>query len=69
MQSRKIYKGVNSNLIDCNAWSFLPCIFCVIALQSINLELPPLYICVIALQSIRLELTPLYIFRDCIAIY
>ena len=42
--------GVTSLLyfarFHCNLlnWSYLPCIFCVIALQSIKLELPPFYI-------------------------
>jgi hypothetical protein len=57
MQSHKIKKGGNSNLIDwlppfyifvrlhCNLlnWSCLPFIFFAIALQSIELELPPLF--------------------------
>jgi hypothetical protein len=60
MQSHKIKKGGNSNLIDCNA----------IAQKIIKLELPPYFkFCTIALQSIKLELPPFFILCDCIAIY
>jgi hypothetical protein len=38
------------------------CLFCMIALQSIKLELPPFLFCAIGLQSIKLELTPFYLF-------
>ena len=35
------FARLHSNVLN---WSYLPCTFCVIALQSIKLELPPLYI-------------------------
>ena len=69
MQSRKIYKGGNSKLIDCNAITQNIQGRKLQALQSIKLELPPFLFCAIALQSIKLELPHFYILRDCIAIY
>jgi hypothetical protein len=53
--------------LHCNLlnWSYLPFIFCVIALQSINWFYLPFLFCAIALQSIKLELPPFYILCDC----
>jgi hypothetical protein len=67
MQSRKIKKGGHSKINRLQKWSYLPFLFCVIALQCINLELPPFLFCAIALQSIKLELPPFFIF-DVIAL-
>jgi hypothetical protein len=55
-QNKKGRQRLHCNLLN---WSYLPFLFCVIALQSIKLEFPPFFkFCAIALQSIKLELSP-----------
>jgi hypothetical protein len=50
--------------LHCNLlnWSYLPFLFCAIALQSLNWSYLPFLFCVIALQSIKLELPPFLLY-------
>jgi hypothetical protein len=59
MQSCKIKKGGNSNLID---WSSLPFLFCAIALQSIKLEFPPFFILRDCIAIYEIGVTSLFYF-------
>ena len=53
------FPSLHCNLLNL---SYLPFLFCAIALQSIKLELPPFFLfCTIALQSIKLELPPFFL--------
>ena len=60
------FARLHCNLLN---WSYLPFLFCAIALQSIKLELPPFLKFWSYLPFLILELPPFFILRDCIANY
>ena len=57
---------LHSNLIN---WSYFPFIFCVTALQSMKLELPPFYILPDCIAIYYLGVTSLLYVALCIAVY
>ena len=61
------FARLHCNLLN---WSYLPFLFCVIALQSINFGVASLfYFAWLHCNLLILELPPFFILCDCIAIY